>query len=370
MGQVRDESVGAGAILPAGWDELARAAGLDPLFQRRDWLETWWHVHAEPFGLEPATVQAVATDGTRSCIGVLPLTARRVRHRGGLSGCRLELLGQLWRTSGGVMSEYLDGAADPLRESAAADSLVEQCLAAEWSDIVFSIVREDAFVSREIVPRLQAAGCFVRRCDPMDAWAVDLSAGFETFAAGLKASLRRQVLGARKSLAALGAVSLELARPGEEEAFFATLNRLHALRWDAPAFTGRALEFHLGIASQSNAAGEAWLSTLSVGGRQIACQYDLRRGGIQYNVHGGFDASVGHGVSPGYLHFGYAIEAACRDGLTRYDFLGGRGKHSDYKARFGGERTGLVTWQVIRSPVLKALYATYDRIGRRAQGGP
>ena len=249
MGQVRSESVGAGVILPDGWDELARAAGLDPLFQRRDWLEAWWHVHAEPFGLEPATVQAVATDGVRSCIGVLPLTARRVRHRGGLSGRRLELLGQLWRTSGGVMSEYLDAAADPLRESAAADGLVEQCLAAEWSDIVFSNVREDAFVSREIVPRLQAAGCFVRRCDPMDAWAVDLSAGFETFAAGLKASLRRQVLGARKSLAALGEVSLELARPGEEEAFFATLNRLHSLRWGAPAFTGRPLEFHLGIAS-------------------------------------------------------------------------------------------------------------------------
>ena len=46
-----------------------------------------------------------------------------------------------------------------------------------------------------------------------------------------------------------------------------------------------------------------------------------------------------------------------------------RGKHSDYKARFGGERTGLVTWQVIRSPVLKALYAAYDRIGGRGQGG-
>jgi CelD/BcsL family acetyltransferase involved in cellulose biosynthesis len=131
----------------------------------------------------------------------------------------------------------------------------------------------------------------------------------------------------------------------------------------------RRLELHLGIARRSNAVGEAWLSTLEVGGRPMAGQYDLRRGGIQYNVQSGFDESVGHGISPGYLHFGYAIEAACRDGFTRYDFLGGRGKHSDYKARFGGERTGLVIWQVIRSPVLKALYAVFERIGRLGKAG-
>ena len=352
------------AILPEGWDELARAAGLDPLFNSADWLQPWWSLHAEPFGLEPATVLADGAGGARPAIGMLPLTARRVRHRGGLSGRRLELLGQLWRTSGGVMSEYLDAAAEPGSEPAAAAALVDRLMTADWADLVFSNVRDDSFVSRQLVPRLSAAGCFVRRCDPLDAWSVDLSRGFDVFAAGLKASLRRQVLGARKSLAALGEVRVELAGTGEEETFFATLNRLHALRWGAPVFTNRRLEFHLDLARRSNAAGAAWLSTLTVGGREIACQYDLRRGATQYNVQGGFDASVGHGLSPGYLQFGYAIEAACRDGLKRYDFLGGRGKQSDYKARFGGQPTGLVTWQVVRAPVLKAMYAAFDRLSR------
>ena len=61
------------------------------------------------------------------------------------------------------------------------------------------------------------------------------------------------------ALAALGEVRLELARPGEEQEFFDTLNRLNSMRWGVPAFTGRPLEFHLGIARHSNAVGEAWL---------------------------------------------------------------------------------------------------------------
>ena len=41
--------------------------------------------------------------------------------------------------------------------------------------------------------------------------------------------------------------------------------------------------------------------------------YNVRIGTLEYNIQSGFDATI-KGVSLGYLHFGFAIEQACRDG--------------------------------------------------------
>jgi CelD/BcsL family acetyltransferase involved in cellulose biosynthesis len=290
--------------------------------------------------------------------------ARRVRHRGGATGRRLELLGQLWRAGNAVMSEYLDVAVLPEREVGAAEEMVEKINATHCSDVVFSNVREDGFASRCLVPALRSAGCYARACDPLDAWAVDLEPGFSGFLAGLTGSMRRRIHAGRRRLATLGPIRLETAVPGDESRFFETLNRLHRLRWGRVAFADRRLDFHVRLATTLNAAGEAALSTLIVNDRPVSCLYDLRRGGTQYNVQAGFDPDLGPGISPGYLHFGYAIEAAAAAGLRRYDLMAGEGKHTDYKARLATQRTGILTWQVVRAPALKALYRAYDALRR------
>ena len=346
-------------MLPAEWETVAAAAGLDPLFSSRQWLDGWWSAHAPAFRLEPVPISA-GDDG----VGLLPMFARRVRHRGGASGLRLELLGQLWRSGNAVMSEYLDAAVLPDREAKVTEELVEKITATNCTDVIFSNVREDGFVARRLVPALQGAGWYARPCDPLEAWAVDLKPGFERVLAGLSGSMRRRFHAGRRRLAALGRIQLEVTAPGGEAEFFERLNRLHRLRWGRVAFADRRLEFHIRLATALNSTGGAWLSTLRVSGREISCLYDLCRGSTQYNLQAGFDPDVGPGISPGYLHLGYAIEAANTAGLSRYDLLAGEGKHTDYKARFTTHCTGILTWQVVHAPALKALYRAYDALRR------
>jgi CelD/BcsL family acetyltransferase involved in cellulose biosynthesis len=101
------------------------------------------------------------------------------------------------------------------------------------------------------------------------------------------------------------------------------------------------------------------MSILSVEGNPISAIYDVRIGKVEYNIQCGFDTSLG-GISPGYLHFGFCIEAACRDGMSAYDFLAGDGRTRNYKSDFNTRQTELVTFQCVRGP-LAWLYKAYDR---------
>ena len=71
------------------------------------------------------------------------------------------------------------------------------------------------------------------------------------------------------------------------------------------------------------------------------------------------------GLSPGFLHLGYAIEAACRDGIQRFDFLAGRGLHRDYKRDFAADQHAADTLHIVRKPSLRALFRIVDRLRGR-----
>jgi CelD/BcsL family acetyltransferase involved in cellulose biosynthesis len=92
---------------------------------------------------------------------------------------------------------------------------------------------------------------------------------------------------------------------------------------------------------------------------------NLRVAGTEYYLQSGFDPSFARGISPGYLHLGYAIEAACRDGLKRFDFLAGRGLHRDYKRDFASVSAPLQTLHLVRKPVLRLLFRVFDRLRGR-----
>ena len=63
---------------------------------------------------------------------------------------------------------------------------------------------------------------------------------------------------------------------------------------------------------------------------------------------------------------GFAIEDACSDGLRRFDFLDGPGLHLDYKGVFGELASRLQSLQLVRKPLLRALFRVAD--GLRGSG--
>ncbi len=83
-----------------------------------------------------------------------------------------------------------------------------------------------------------------------------------------------------------------------------------------------------------------------------------------YFLQSGFNAAAARGVSPGYLHFGYAIEAACQENADRFDFLAGPGRHRDYKRDFAAEPVTVVTYHLVRGGLTARLYAVYETLAR------
>ena len=100
------------------------------------------------------------------------------------------------------------------------------------------------------------------------------------------------------------------------------------------------------------------MSLIVYNDRCISVLYDLVVRGCRYNLQAGYEEDFDAKVSLGYLHLGLAIEAAFKHGSTSaYDLLAGNGKKQFYKSHFHGESVHFSTFQVVRSPLLKALYS-------------
>ena len=145
--------------------------------------------------------------------------------------------------------------------------------------------------------------------------------------------------------------------------FFDQIDAFHLERWKAPQYVGVAREFHFALA-RALIARVLRMSTLFSAGAPLAVMYNVRLGTTEYNIQSGFDPALAVGLSPGYLHFGYSLEEACRDGIRRFDFLAGEGRNRQYKQDFVTTEFPLLTFHAIRARHLKLLYRAHGRFIR------
>ena len=129
-------------------------------------------------------------------------------------------------------------------------------------------------------------------------------------------------------------------------------------RWGKPAFDREALRFHRLLLQRLHLCeGEPAMSLIFYNQRCVSVLYDLVVRGCRYNLQAGYEEDFDTKVSLGYLHLGFAIEATFNHETTSaYDLLAGNGKKQFYKSPFHGEPVHFSTFQVVRSPLLKALY--------------
>src|SRR5690606_17189930 len=78
----------------------------------------------------------------------------------------------------------------------------------------------------------------VRQIDPMISYQADLSVGFERYLAALSGNARRSLFNQRRKLAEKGELTVTEVPSEEIGAAWQEMNRLHALRWSAPAMHG------------------------------------------------------------------------------------------------------------------------------------
>ena len=341
------------------WAALTAKSGIDPLFNSVSWVSLWWRTHGR--SLRGALHIYVVRDGNE-LVAVLPTYRRTVRVYSLLAVTRIEVVGSTFRDGGGVFSEYLDAAIRPGFEVEAATALAELIRGRrDWGEFVCANVRKDAWLLTHLAPRLGGSDTYVRAFEATNAWGIALEPGAAHWRAQLPSAVRRKVFGLRKRLID---PQLRVLGASDLPEVFALLDRFHEARWGRPHFVGEVASFYRQLIEAQPSMARP--SLLLHDGWPVSALFDLVLGERQYNVQSGFAADAIPGVSLGYLHLGYAIEAAADLGITHYDLLGGGGKQRDYKRDLASPTSVMVTMQVIRSAALAGMYRWGD--ARNAAG--
>jgi len=342
------------------WRRLLARSNADALFLSWEWQTLWWQCFG---GGLSAALDIMAFHRGSELVGIAALYRRRVVRRGLVPTNSVQLIGLSWRDPGPMISEYLDVVA-AVEETDAVRRACAQVLMQDgtWTEWVIGLTAAGTEWSAALSGLGARERPYVRHVDGMVSYQADLSRGFAAYLRSLGRSTRRSVWSLRRRLAAQGQVRFELLEPEQIDSGFNDLNRLHQLRWQRPAFTGAALQFHSRLARGLTSRGELALSRLRVGGEVVSVLYDIRKGARQYNISLGFNPAFSSKMSLGLVHLGYALEAAADGHVHTYDFLGGSGQRSDYKRHLSQTHSTLSCVQVLRGHLLPSLYRWHDRV--------
>ncbi|MCR8915831.1 GNAT family N-acetyltransferase [Marinobacter panjinensis] len=339
------------------WARLLHTSTADPLFMSWPWLYSWWETWGSRLGLELVLLGVYLPDG-KQLVGIAPLYRHRFRIAIGMKVTRLHFLGNAWRVSPTVRTEYVGLIVEPQREREVADAVARYLCATEWDELMIPDSQQinggtfgKALAEHcNAIPLLRSESQGIR---------VDTTGSFRTWAESLGANTRLKAFNRR------AVFEKELSghwQPVEEDQvsqsrFMDSLNDFHQRRWGKPCFDRQALEFHLKLLGRLGSNQRPELSGLVADGKVVSVLYDIRAGERIYNLQSGYDESLHRKLSLGTLHLGYAIERAFHHpSVCCYDLLAGSGKKTFYKSHFHGQQVDFPTLDFVRSPILRAAY--------------
>lgn len=341
----------------AAWDDLLASSDADPLFMSWDWQWRWWKHHSPSL---QGTLRLVGVYAGDRLVALAPLYSRSVLVKGVLRVRRMELIGNAWRHPHAAFSDYLDVIARRDSKDPVLEVLGEWLRARRlWDELALCCIRRDGAAAQLV--RLLRSFAFAREVDPQSAWCVRLPDRFDEYVERLGSEVRRKLFNQRRKLN-----GPEIRNAGEAEAadFLRELWRYSGDRWGDASGTARFQDFHLDFARCAARSGRLRLTRLVTREGALSVMYNVRAGTTLYYLQSGFEGARSQGLSPGYLHFGYAIEAAYGEGIERFDLLAGSGRHRDYKRDLLTERVPVVSYHLVRGPLSRALYALYEAVAK------
>jgi hypothetical protein len=354
--RVRAWSLEEFAASQSAWDDLLARSQADPLFMSWDWQWRWWSQHARVL---QATLRLAAVYAGDRLVGVAPFYSHSVVARRVLRSQRLELIGIAWRDAHAMFSDYLDIiAATDCRDAIvhALDGWLES--QPFWDELVLCCTKPAGIAAQLVGERLRR-WTYVRQVDPMKGWCAQLPSTFSDYVQRLSPEVRRKLFNQRRKLVD---PRIEYVSKAEIASTMQQLWNLSAQRWGHAPPPEHVQAFLREMGMRLESTGELRLSRLATAAGPLSILYNIERGGTMYYLQSAFDPALTQGLSPGYLHFGYAIEAACAEGVRQFDFLAGRGRHRDYKRDLLAEPVPVVSYHVLRRTISRALYAAYELI--------
>jgi hypothetical protein len=342
------------------WQALLGESDADPLFLSWHWMSSWWKIFRRAD--DRPCILAVYRGG--QLIGLAPLYLHRAGYfRDWLPVWRLQFLGTRSGNDAGLRSEYLgfilhrEWAAPAMK--ALLDHLQARC---DWQEAHL----QDVPQVHPMVQQLARLGQ-VRELTGQKAYSVATRGRFEDYLGQLGRNTRLKLFNRRKRLAALGTVELRKVRPEQIDSLVDALNHFDRERFghDATMSSQARAQIHELQTAMPGLSVTEHSSLLYLDDRLLSVCINFKVAGRVYNMQLGYQQDFHKKISLGTLHLGHAIEAAFADPqVTCFDFLLGEGKNSDYKRHLATECLSASSWQVIRSPLLKTLFAVNDR-GKR-----
>lgn len=320
------EDVDALQALVPEWDALL---GPDHFFLGPDWVLAWLQ-HGEREG-RPHVL--VARDPKGRIEGLLPLVRR---------GDVLCFAGE------GEGADHLDVVAAPSRALAIAHGALDFLEPRDWGRLRFRHLAEDGALRRAIHDRdwtLPYGERLSTLCPYVSAG--EHASYADYVAAHFSYSSRRNVRRYPKRFRALPDAGVErVTAPIEGLAALRRFFALHdARREDSAMAPAHIRAFHRALVERAARSGRLSLTFLTLGGRDVACEYAFRHGDKLYAFQSGLDESAPF-ESPGLVLQAIVLEEdVFGGGLREYDFLDGT---EDYKLRWATGRRRLFDVEVFR----------------------
>jgi hypothetical protein len=188
-------------------------------------------------------------------------------------------------------------------------------------------------------------------------YGVDVRQSFECYLNHLSKNTKIKLYNKRTKLGSKGLIEIKNMWP-DKHGFIKILNQFHERRWGSPCYTGKNLNFiHRLLDNLEQENAEIDLSVMCLNGEPISAIFDIHYSGRIYNLQSGYCQQSIKNISLGIIHYGFQIEAACRNSKIKfYDFLAGRGKQENYKKSISTEVAEVVNILVVRSRWLYWIY--------------
>jgi CelD/BcsL family acetyltransferase involved in cellulose biosynthesis len=363
------------------WSTLAEGMP----FYSWNWLAIWWKHYGN------VAERGAACDGARSndrqlyVLAVFEDSNTTNPSDRGLVGIapwyldRTHIQGNVlrWLGSGEVCTDHLTLISHPENTDAVASAVAEALTTGldDWDRIDLSAVDSGDAAIEKLLTQLEERECLVSR-QPADAcWALELSATWDDYLAGISKSHRKQLRQLDQRVLQSGRVKWHRVQNAAElEIAWPILVDLHQRRrrslGEPGCFASRVFhDFHREAASKLLECGQLRISWLELDGSPAAAEYHFADAKATYAYQGGVDPDR-LTDEPGRLSTILCLKAAMEEGHTKLDFLRG---DEPYKAHWRATPQETFDYRVIPNRRLARLrgrvWNVADMIGDWARIG-
>jgi CelD/BcsL family acetyltransferase involved in cellulose biosynthesis len=360
MQVTRISQYGQLAELQTDWNRLAG----DTPFRRWQWLASWWDQYGDGNELFVLCVR----DDAENLLGVAPFWIETSRTRGRI----LRLLG-----GGEVCTDYAGVFAKTGSEDAVtkmlADWLVNTATdkkdrsgdRVRWDLMELTGVAEHDETTRQLIEKIGSLGNTVHERPGMNCWRIALPETWQDYLTMLSKSHRKQIRRLENRVLATDRAKLHTAGNRDElRKGMEILVDLHQRRRESLDQPGcfssvrfsRMLDC---VAERLLDQGQLRLHWLTLDGKPVAAEFQLRGGDVRYAYQAGVDPDA-LDREPGRLINIATIQHAIGEGCRSFDFLRG---DEPYKAHFRAEPETTIEYRVVPNRPLSRLRHQVWRAG-------